>query len=170
MQFFTDAEAAAWARGRTMLMPFGDRPERQPRLPSLRCSFPQPANRLFAFSAYIASAITSGDSCLLWITEYGVWPSSENLHLYYRLRESYGDHRLLHEAPAHLCLKHETDDLTTLLQLALLFGWDAYLLPDSDHLAVFCSHDEFVECYSRSTDQLAEIKAGLARMNIEPQT
>ena len=170
MQFLTDAEAAAWARGRTMLMPFGDRPERQPRLPSLRGAFPHSANRIFAFSSYIASAITGGDSCLLWITEYGVWPSSENTHLYYRLRESYGDHRLLHEAPAHLFLKHEADDLVTLLQLALLFGWDAYLLHDSDHIAAFFSHDGFVECYSRSPDQLVEIKAGLARMEIESQT
>ena len=170
MQVLTNEEAAAWARGRTLLMPFGDRPERQPRLPSLRFALPQPAHRLFAFSSYVASAITSGDSCLVWITEYGVWPSNENTHLYYRLRESYGDHRLLHEAPAHLCLKHEAADLITVLQLALLFGWDAYLLPESDHVAAFCSHDEFVEWYSRSPDQLAEFQAGLARMNIEPQT
>jgi hypothetical protein len=169
MQFLTDEEAAAWARGRTLLMPFGDRPERQPRLPSLRCTFPRPAHRLFAFSATIASAIARGDSCLLWITGYGVWPSSENSHLYYRLRESYGDHRLLHEAPGHLCLKHEVDDLTTVLQLALLFGWDAYALPDSDHAAAFCSHDEFVECYARAPAELADIKAALTRMNVEFQ-
>jgi hypothetical protein len=43
------------------------------------------------------------------------------------------------------------------------------LLPDSDHAAAFSSHDEFVECYSRSPGRLAELKAGLARMKIEFQ-
>jgi hypothetical protein len=166
MRFLTDAEAADLMRGHSMLMPFGDRPDRQPRLGPLRFSLPQTTSRLFALSSYITSAITQGDSCLLWITQSGVWPSSENMHLYYRLRGSHGDRRLLHEAPGHLCLKHETDDLTTFLQLALLFGWDAYLLPSSDHLAVFCSHDEFLECYSRSSDQLAEFKTGLSKLNI----
>jgi hypothetical protein len=166
MQFLTEAEAAEWARGHSMLMPFGDRADRQPRLQPLRFAVPPPASRLYPLSSTIASAVTRGDDCLLWITEFGVWPSSENMHLYYRLRESYGDLRLLQEAPAHLCLKHETAELTTLLQLTLLFGWDAYLLPRSDHLAFFCSHDEFVECYSRSDEQLTDLKGALAKLNV----
>jgi len=166
MRFLTHMEAAEWAGGHSMLMPFGDHPDRQPRLRPLRFALPQPAHRLYALSSSIAARITPGDSCLLWITEFGVWPSNENMHLYYRLRESYGDRRLMHEAPAHLCLQHETADLITLLQLTLLFGWDAYLLPRSDHLAVFCSHDEFIECYSRNSDQLAEFKIILSKMDI----
>jgi hypothetical protein len=170
MQFLTDTEAASWSRGRSMLMPFGDRPERQPRLVPQQYAVPESATRLYALSSYIATVATHSDSCLLWITEYGVWPSAENMHAYYRLRESYGDHRLLHEAPAHLCLKHEREDLATLLWLALLFGWDAYLFSDSDHLAVFFSHDEFLECYSRSTEQLAELKTRLTEIKVRPLT
>ena len=33
------------------------------------------------------------DPCLLWMEEWGIW--DQNLHLYYRLRQGYGDQRLL---------------------------------------------------------------------------
>jgi hypothetical protein len=36
---------------------------------------------------------------LVWITEWFIWGSSENWNLYYKLRQSYGDLRLLPEAP-----------------------------------------------------------------------
>jgi hypothetical protein len=28
------------------------------------------------------------EECLLWVTQSGIWASSENLHLFYRVRES----------------------------------------------------------------------------------
>src|SRR5438552_16817824 len=93
-----------------MLMPYGDCPEGQQQVPVLRFPVPQPGSRLYALSRLLASAVPGvDDSSLLWITGYGIWPSSENLHLYYRLRESYGDRRLLAEAPAHLCLKRSEE-------------------------------------------------------------
>ena len=75
-------------------------------------------------------------------TAWGIWPSSENWHLYYRLRQSYGDYRLLEETPGHLFLKHESEDLASFLQLAILNGWGRYLLAEADYVNVFFSHDE----------------------------
>ncbi len=46
-------------------------------------------------------------NAILYIDECGVWPSFENWHLYYRLRSSYGDNRMLHEAPGHYFLEYE---------------------------------------------------------------
>lgn len=78
-----------------------------------------------------------------------MWPSSENWHLYYRLRESYGDRRLLHEAPGHLFLDYEAADLVTFLHVTISSGWDAEVLPhlsygSAANARVFISHDEFV--------------------------
>jgi hypothetical protein len=56
------------------------------------------------------------------ISEWGIWPSSENWHIYYKLRQSYGDHHSLAEAPGHLFLEHEAEDLASFLQLAMLNG------------------------------------------------
>jgi hypothetical protein len=87
-----------------------------------------------------------------------VWPSSENWHLYYRLRQSYGEQRLLHEAPGHLFLDFEAPELISFLQVALLFGWGGHLLPVAGFARAFVSHDEFVEF---ATDDPA-ILAGFA--------
>ena len=82
---------------------------------------------------------------MLWVTGWGVWPSSENLHLYYKLRQSHGDVRLMHEAPGHLFLRYEASDLVSFLQVGLLCGWDIHLLPTVGYARAFVSHDEFVE-------------------------
>jgi hypothetical protein len=80
--------------------------------------------------------------CLLWITEFGIWDA--NLHLYYKLRQSYGDHRALFEAPGHAFLSHEESDLISFLDLALQFGWGGFLFgtPNESYLTI--SHDEWV--------------------------
>lgn len=87
-----------------------------------------------------------------------MWPSSENWHLYYKLRQGYGDHRLLHEAPGHLFLPHEREDLASFIQLAMLNGWDAYILPELDYVTAFLSHDEFIDFYAKKEESLAEVR------------
>jgi len=46
---------------------------------------------------------------LLWITEWGIWPSSENL-------------------------EHETEDLASFMQIAMLNGWGGYVLTDANYV------------------------------------
>jgi len=77
--------------------------------------------------------------------DWGIWGSSENLHLYYRVRQSYGDLRLLPEAPGHLFLSYEAADLVTFLQGGILCGWDMHLVPTVGYARAFVSHDEYVE-------------------------
>ena len=94
-------------------------------------------------------------SCLFWVTEYGIWPSSENRHLYYRLRSSYGDLRSLSEAPGHLFDDYETADLVTFLDLALQFAWGGHLLCAANANHIVLSHDEWVRVHARSNrDQI----------------
>ena len=67
-----------------------------------------------------------------------------NYHLYYRLRQSYGDFRLLHEAPGHYCLAYEQTEVISFVQLSLLFGWDVHLIPTVGYGQAFISHDEWI--------------------------
>jgi len=83
--------------------------------------------------------------CLLWVTDFGIFPSNENYHIYYRLRQSYGDVRLLDEAPGHLCLDYERAEVVTLVHLCILFGWDVHLIPSVGYGRAFVCHDEWVE-------------------------
>ncbi len=63
-------------------------------------------------------------------------------------RQSYGDLRLLHEAPGHLFLGHESEDLTSFLQIAMLNGWGGYILTQADYLNAFFSHDEYIDFFA----------------------
>jgi hypothetical protein len=103
------------------------------------------APRLCWLSQRIVAALDYWDWCLLWVTLTGIWPSSENLHLYYRLRQSYGDQRHLEVAPGHLALRHEQEDMITLLQVCMMNGWDAHLFTSHDYARAYVSHDEYGE-------------------------
>ena len=98
----------------------------------------------------------------LWITEWGIWPSSENWHLYYKIRQAYGDQRLLHEAPGHLFLEHEAEDLASFLWIAMLNGWGGYLLTHADYVNAFFSHDEFVNFFAEREENLGDVRKALA--------
>jgi hypothetical protein len=88
--------------------------------------------------------------------------SSENLHLFYRVRGSYGEHRPLADAPGHLFLKHEINELTTFIELALLCGWDFYLFPAPAYAAAFVSHDEYIEFHTNDSNAANAMKDSLA--------
>jgi hypothetical protein len=78
---------------------------------------------------------------LLWVSQTGVFPSLELLHLYYTLRFSYGEREDLRARPGHEFLSHEVADLRSFLFLAVSFGWDAHLLTYGGPGRAFFSHD-----------------------------
>jgi hypothetical protein len=118
--------------------------------------------RLLYLAEWIARETTYRNPTLLWLTEWGIWHSSENWHLYYRLRHTYGDYRLLHEAPGHLCLEYEAEDLATFLQLSFLNGWGGYVLTGADYVNAFFSHDEFIDFFAGDDSSFAELRRDFA--------
>jgi len=88
------------------------------------------------------------------ITEWGVWPSSEDMNLFYRFRKSFGFDQKLIEYPAHVLSKNEQEDIITLIYIGLMSGWDFYLLPDSKEFAVSCNHDEFICVHGVDSEKL----------------
>jgi hypothetical protein len=116
-----------------------------PSREALYARAPLPAlTELTSFCRQMERLLQPREGCLLWITDWGIW-GSENLHLYYRLRQSYGDQRLLDEAPAHLFLDYEAPDLVSFLEVGILCGWDMHLIPFVGYARAFVSHDEFIE-------------------------
>lgn len=102
-----------------------------------------------------------GALTLLWITEWGIWPSSENWHLYYKLRQSYGDARLIDEAPGHLFLANEAEDLASFLQIAMLNGWDGFVLTDANYVNASFSHDEYIDLFAENEATLVPVLSEL---------
>lgn len=144
MHFLTVDEARSQCAGVVELGDHGypHRPDREPVY--ARAPLPELA-QLTHFCRQLDQALQPRDACLLWVTEWGVWESSENRHLYYRLRQSYRDQRLLKSAPAHLFLDYEAPDLVTFLQVGLICGWDMHLISYGGYARAFVSHDEYVD-------------------------
>jgi hypothetical protein len=114
--------------------------------------------RVVALARLTASIIQPFEECLLWITLWGVWPSSENMLLFDRLRVSYGERRALHECPGHLFLPDEQADLVAFIQIALTSGWNFFLLPSPFRCGVFVSHDEYIDAYADQAVSLEPLR------------
>src|SRR5579862_3951606 len=99
MRFYSARECEKWLDDRER-----QKPDAISGIPVERVRFPPTFGRLFFFAQWISSSLTFRMPALLWITEWGIWGPG-NSHLYYRLRQSYGDQRLLDEAPGHLFLE-----------------------------------------------------------------
>jgi hypothetical protein len=143
MRFLTADEAKSRC-GEIVRLDQAGRPL-HPNREALYVRAPLPAvAALTNFCRQLERLLLPREACLLWVTDWGIW-SSENLHLYYRLRQSYGEQRLIDEAPAHLFLDYEGPDLVSFLQVGILCGWDMHLIPFVGYSRAFVSHDEYVE-------------------------
>ncbi len=68
------------------------------------------------------------------------------------------EQRLLHEAPGHLFLGHESEDLASFMQVAMLNGWGGYLLTQANYVNAFFSHDGFIDFFTESDHNLTAIR------------
>lgn len=169
MQFLTNTQSTSWSTARGFALDSSSRPVHQPY--TIHASFSKISwTRLTWLSRFIATSLEPYEECLLWVTTWGVWGSSENLHMFYKLRESYGERRLLNDVPGHLFLGYEAADLATYIQLAIIFGWDFHLLHAPGYAnkpTGFVSHDEFMEFYFEDEKAADEMKKSLHDAEIE---
>jgi hypothetical protein len=143
MRYFTDTECRDWCKQRQVALDgrgYPTRPDADTHH-AVR-DIPQSFTRLTWFCQHLERSLQPREACLLWVTDWGIW--TENLHLYYRLRQSYNDARLLSEAPGHFFLAYEAADLVSFLEVGILCGWDMHLLPTVGYARAFVSHDEWV--------------------------
>jgi len=110
----------------------------------------------FYLPAKIASWLGEWDEALLWVTDWGIWPSSENQYTYYRVRQSYGDTHNVKEYPGHLFEKGETKDLLSFVELLVWFGWGFHIVTVPKSIQCFHSHDEWLRIKSDFNSQIEE--------------
>jgi hypothetical protein len=161
LRFYSKQECEEWLSGKERV-----KPDTIPDIHTEQLHYPQEPYRIFSVAAWIASSLPHRMPVLLWITEWGIWPSSENLHLYYKLRQSYGDPRLLHEMPGHLFLGHESEDLASFLQVAMLNGWGGYILTQADYVNAFFSHDEYIDFFAQLENNLTGVREHFSRNHL----
>jgi len=153
MRYCTREECENWLRERNR-----QKPDAIKDISFERIAYPLPGYRIRPLALWIATSLTFRMPALLWVTEWGIWPSSENWHLYYKLRQSYGNLELLPQTPGHLFLEHEAEDLASFLQIAMLNGWGGYVLTQADNVNVFFSDDEFLDFFAQDDANLSLVK------------
>jgi hypothetical protein len=136
--------------------------------PALRLTLPLP--QLPYQVAYLANALlpysesAEFQPCLLWITDWGIWGEmSERVAtaLVECFRLARGERNLLIDTPAHLFGETEALDAQTLLTIAIVFGWDCYVIPQHGKHYALTSHDEYLEVVSTSTSIHERFKGDL---------
>lgn len=97
----------------------------------------------------LVTRVDEWDACLVVITLWNVWPSSEDWPTFYAWRAARGERRSLNIAPGHLFVHSERALLTELLTLIMENAWDADVLPSwhgrATNLHAKISHDEWYE-------------------------
>lgn len=111
-----------------------------------------------AVASAILDALGGWTECLLWVTRWGVWASSEDWPRYYAFRARHGQRLSIDDAPGHLATSTAAADLSELLLLVLDQGWDAMLLPAHDGrvlpLRIRISHDGWVDVHAAEPVEL----------------
>jgi hypothetical protein len=99
--------------------------------------------------------------CLVWVRQWGVWPSGEDWPAFYAWRGALGERRSLEIAPGHRFDASEGEVMRELVQLVMENAWDADVLcvvdGRADRVGARISHDEWFEILGSSS---ARIPAG----------
>ena len=82
---------------------------------------------------------------VLYVSEWGVWPSSENMELFDSYRLAKRETRKLEEAPVHSFESADDPALMGTLCLALYFIWGVEIFDSERKCSVSLSHDERFE-------------------------
>lgn len=107
---------------------------------------PADAGRRSALAKLLASEMGESDVILAY-EEWNVWPSSEMMDLFLRVRRSEGITSTLQDADAELIAVSEVSYLECVCACGLYFSWDFALISPSLRTVVFASHDEALSVF-----------------------
>jgi hypothetical protein len=127
---------------------------------------PADTGRKTALARTLSALIHGPDESLLWITQSGVFPSSENMALFQGYRRSLNENRALASAPGHIFGSSDLEELECVLDLVLYFFWDASLFGPGG-VWVRVSHDEVFSVNASDRAVLTEWQETLAPFELK---
>jgi hypothetical protein len=93
-------------------------------------------------------------------TGWGIWSQKANLAGYQmveRIRSTFGELRPFHLATVNRFRQDELLLLTNFILAALVYGWDAYYVPNYEGCFVHVSHDEFCHIVTKRSEDFKQI-------------
>ena len=156
MKMLDKSETLGWLRSKNLL-DVGGKVSVQSFIKIVESSLPPDSGRKTALSRAIASLFRYDEEAILWIDEFGIWPSSEDWHLFTTFRGSLGEQSQLYEKPGHLFSREDLVSISSILAMTLYFIWGAVLYSPRQDLLVRVSHDEWIAIYCRDATIGSEI-------------
>jgi hypothetical protein len=125
-----------------------------PRAVTKQYRVPADSGKKTGLSSALLSFFEGDGESLLWITEFGIWPSCEDRVLFDGFRRSLGESRPIQEKPGHILERGDLKHAASLLGMVLYFVWGALLVSAEGDVMVEISHDEMFEVTVRGNDGL----------------
>ncbi len=126
-------------------------------------AIPADSGRKTAISRAMVLLFDATDEALLWINEFGIWPSSEDRNLFEGFRRSLGEHSPLHEKPGHIFSSRDLSNVGSLVAMMLYFVWGGILYSPVRGLAIKISHDEYITVFARNKEDAPGITEKLKK-------
>ncbi len=142
MLVLTETEARNWLLEHRLgeeLAPLGHE--------SARCAVEKDMGRRYIYSNIVTNELISGPESFACvdITDWAVWPSVQNMDLFYAYRRSLGEQRLLIDAHFHVFAAHEANAMRNIIHLALISLFNVAGASTTTGFRFFASHDEWIE-------------------------
>lgn len=120
-----------------------------------------------AIARIVSHSIDTSRVGLLWITAWGIFPSSENMALFHAYRKSFGESRDLAAASGHLFAQSDLEHVECLLAMALYFCWDAAVYEGTGTLVFVTSHDECISVRGNNEARLSQFRRNIERLKLK---
>lgn len=101
------------------------------------------------------------EGALLWIRERGIWgdySEQTGITIVRQMRRAKGDIEPFEKRPGHIFEPEELIEMHSFLVIPMLFGWDAFLIPQNRDYFVFVSHDSILAAVSRTPEGSEELR------------
>jgi hypothetical protein len=130
-------------------------------------SIPADSGAKCSLARLLRDLVFSGSPIFIYVTEWGVWPSAENLDLFDGYRRSLGEDRPLKLAPVHMFEDSDGSAFVSILSMVLYFVWGATVFDERGTVLVTLSHDEWIDIKAATSNAAARLSAGLEPMELE---
>ena len=141
MKVLTRQECIAWCRDHSIVL--NDRSLPDLAGAELKFEIPNDTQKRIYLSRRAMEEFADEPTVLVWLNDWSVWPSGQRMHIFDRLRMSYGENRPIIEAPAQVFQQLEIEDAISFVTLAVIFLWDCYVITPNRARFLFFSHDEY---------------------------
>jgi hypothetical protein len=108
-----------------------------------------------------------GDTGLLWVTDWSIFPSSENMLLFDTFRRAHGESRRIDEAPGHLFDRADKSTIECLIDLGLYFYWDLSIF-DGRGTFIRIDHDDLLLVNTAEIGAATRYRVGIEQLGLLP--